>query len=338
MNPRNFESFESAGQAVLKFLHQRLGFDLWMITRTEGDDWIVLQSEDHGYGVKAGQVFRWADSFCSHMVKGNAPTIAPRSDDIELYASAPIGRQVNIKAYIGQPLLRSDGELFGTLCAIDPTPQSQAIEKEKDLIEFMAALLTHILNAELKHADQARQIERLHTKAMTDELTNLYNRGGWEHFIQLEEERSQRYGDLSAVYVIDLDGLKEVNDTQGHAAGDELIQRAAAALQQIARQNDIVARLGGDEFAILSIAIKHEGAAALFKRIEQALKEVQVSASIGYALRHPSFGLQQAISQADQQMYFHKRSKKAPSAELELERQLSAQQESMDMSTHRRPS
>ena len=336
MSPRNFESFESAGKAVLKFLHQRLGFNLWMITRTEGDDWIVLQSEDHGYGVKAGQVFRWADSFCSHMVKGDGPRIAPSSDDIKLYASAPIGRQVDIKAYIGQPLLRSNGELFGTLCAIDPSLQRQTLEEEKDLIEFMAALLTHILNAELKEAEQARQIERLHTKAMTDELTNLYNRGGWEHCIQLEEERSQRYGDLSAVYVIDLDGLKEVNDTQGHAAGDELIQRAATALQQVARQNDIVARLGGDEFAVLSIAIKHHGAAALFKRIEQALKKAQVSASIGYALRHPSFGLQQAISQADQQMYFHKRSKKAPSAEIELERQLRAQQQETDNNDRKR--
>jgi diguanylate cyclase (GGDEF)-like protein len=324
MSPWSFDSFESAGQAILKFLHQRVGFDLWMITRTEGDDWIVLQTEDHGYGVKPGQVFRWADSFCSHMVKGNAPCIAPRSNDIELYATAPIARQVNIQAYIGQPLLKSNGELFGTLCAINPQPHDDKLLQEKDLIEFMAALLTHILHIELKQTEQTRQIERLQAKAMTDELTQLYNRGGWEHFIALEEERSQRYGNLSAVYVIDLDGLKEVNDTLGHAAGDELIQRAAHALRCMARQTDIVARLGGDEFSILSIEIDHAGAETLLGRIQQALQQVQVDASVGFALRHPSFGLQQAISQADQQMYFHKRSKKASHAELELDRQLEA--------------
>ncbi|ONG41823.1 hypothetical protein BKE30_03045 [Alkanindiges hydrocarboniclasticus] len=324
MSPWSFDSFESAGQAILKFLHQRVGFDLWMITRTEGDDWIVLQTEDHGYGVKPGQVFRWADSFCSHMVKGNAPCIAPRSNDIELYATAPIARQVNIQAYIGQPLLKSNGELFGTLCAINPQPHDDKLLQEKDLIEFMAALLTHILHIELKQTEQTRQIERLQAKAMTDELTQLYNRGGWEHFIALEEERSQRYGYLSAVYVIDLDGLKEVNDTLGHAAGDELIQRAAHALRCMARQTDIVARLGGDEFSILSIEIDHAGAETLLGRIQQALQQVQVDASVGFALRHPSFGLQQAISQADQQMYFHKRSKKASHAELELDRQLEA--------------
>ena len=48
MNNINFNNFEEAGQAILKFLSQRFGFKLWMITRTEGDDWIVLLSEDNG--------------------------------------------------------------------------------------------------------------------------------------------------------------------------------------------------------------------------------------------------------------------------------------------------
>ena len=46
------KNFEEAGQAVLRYLHDRFGFNLWMITRVEGDDWIVLQSEDHGYNVQ----------------------------------------------------------------------------------------------------------------------------------------------------------------------------------------------------------------------------------------------------------------------------------------------
>jgi len=101
MDALSFSDFETSGRAVLAFLHRRLGFDLWMVTRTEGDDWIVLQSEDHGYGVAPGTVFRWADSFCSEMVKGNGPRIAPRSDVVPAYAAAPIGRQVQIKAHVG---------------------------------------------------------------------------------------------------------------------------------------------------------------------------------------------------------------------------------------------
>ena len=69
--------FERASQAVLEFLHRRLGFSLWMVTRVQGDDFIILQAKDEGYGVSPGTVIRWADSFCSQMVKGNAPRVAP---------------------------------------------------------------------------------------------------------------------------------------------------------------------------------------------------------------------------------------------------------------------
>lgn len=66
----SFHDFETAVRAVLAFLHHRLGFGLWMVTRTEGEDWIVLQTEGHAYDVNPGQVFCWTDSFCSRMVKG----------------------------------------------------------------------------------------------------------------------------------------------------------------------------------------------------------------------------------------------------------------------------
>lgn len=88
---------------MLRLLHNRLGFDLWMVTRTEGDDWIVLHAEDHGYGIQDGTVFRWADSFCARMVEGEGPRIAPRSDAVPAYAAAPIGSQVRIGAYVGVP-------------------------------------------------------------------------------------------------------------------------------------------------------------------------------------------------------------------------------------------
>ena len=98
------QDFETAGKAVLFFLRARFGFGLWMITRTEGNDWIVLQAEDHGYGVSAGTVLRWSYSFCSEMVKGNGPRIAPDSAEVPAYVRAPIGQQVPIRAYVGIPL------------------------------------------------------------------------------------------------------------------------------------------------------------------------------------------------------------------------------------------
>jgi len=307
LNTLQFNDFESAGRAVLAFLHKRLGFDLWMVTRTEGDNWIVLQSEDHGYGVEPGTVFRWADSFCSQMVKGNGPRIAPRSDCVPAYVEAAIGRKVPIKAYVGMPLVRSDGSLFGTLCAIHPSSQPESIADEQQLVEMIGGLLSTILQAELKCAEEARRAEHLQAEALTDTLTTLYNRRGWDRLLDAEETRCTRYGHPATVLAVDLDGLKQVNDTHGHAAGDELIRRAAAALRKAARTMDVVARLGGDEFGVLSAECDYEGSQVLLGRVKLGLDEAGVKASIGLAVRDPATGLKRAWELADQQMYKAKR-------------------------------
>ncbi len=222
-----YASFDAAARAALKFLHDRLGFDLWMVTRTEGENWIVLQAEDHGYGVHDGAVFRWADSFCSQMVLGRGPCIAPSAMEVPAYATAPIGNVVDIGAYVGVPLTLEDGSLFGTLCAIDPDPQPEEIAENLTLIEMISRMLSTILHAELNAEAQSRLAEQARTLALTDGLTGLYNRRGWDQLTAAEECRCRRYGHSASVLSIDLDGLKEINDQQGHAAGDELIRRAA---------------------------------------------------------------------------------------------------------------
>ncbi len=306
-NFQSLKNFEAASHAVLSFLHQRLGFNLWMVTRTEADDWIVLQSEDHGYGVKEGSVFRWTDSFCSQMVLGRGPRVAPCSQEVPAYAAAPIGRQVPIGAYVGVPLTHRDGTLFGTLCAIDPSPQPSTIVSELPMIELLAQLLSTVLEAELKVAEQVRRAERAEADALTDGLTGLYNRRAWDQLLATEEGRCRRYGHPATVVAVDLDGLKEVNDNLGHAQGDELIRRAADALRRTFRDQDVVARVGGDEFLVLAVECDAVGARSLMTRVEAAFSASDVEASLGIAVRDPRLGLTHAVEQADEAMYCCKR-------------------------------
>lgn len=321
---RSFASFEAAAQTTLKFLHSRLGFDLWMVTRTEGDDWIVLHAEDHGYGVKPRAVFRWADSFCSRMTLGLGPRIAPRSNDVPVYAAAPIGQQVAIGAYVGIPLTREDGSLFGTLCAIDPDPQPQSLTEELPLVELVGRLLCSVLESELKLQLEIRRAERAEAESFTDSLTGLYNRRAWNHLANTEEERCKRYGHPACVLAIDLDGLKQVNDREGHARGDEVICRAANAIRSAVRQQDIVARMGGDEFLVLGVECAGSESIALLTRIRMAMDAVQVPASIGLACRDPRLGLSQAIVRADEAMYRDKRSRRKQCEERNLVAQSAA--------------
>lgn len=311
MNDIKFKNFEEACCAVLTFLNQRFGFRLWMITRTEGDDWIILQTKDQGYNIKPGQVFPWSDTLCSQMVQGKAPRIAPRSQDIPEYANAAVNKLADIKAYIGQPLMKEDGSLFGTLCAIDPQPQPEELVKEESLISLLGQMLSYILQGELREIEHIRQSERFKEEALTDSMTGLFNRRGWDKLLTLEEDRCKFYGHPAAIIMIDLNDLKSINDNLGHIAGDKLIQKTASTLSKCVRSNDIVARLGGDEFAVLSIENNLINATGLANRILQAFEEANISAAIGIAVRNPSYGLLTAMHEADKKMYQHKKMLKA---------------------------
>ncbi|MEB3288926.1 MAG: sensor domain-containing diguanylate cyclase [Leptolyngbya sp.] len=302
-----FPDFNAAATAVLSYLQQTLGFGLWMVTRTEGEDWIVLQAQDQGYGVKQGDVFRWTDSFCSRMVAGQGPRIAPNSEQVPAYAAAPIAAQVAIRAYVGVPLAAQDGTLFGTLCAIDPTPQPESITEHLPLIELLAQLLSSILHADMAAAEQARRADRLQTEAFTDALTGLYNRRGWDQLLAEEEESCANYGFPACVVVIDLDNLKTVNDTLGHTAGDLLIQQTSEILRQETRRHDIIARIGGDEFVVLCTECSAGQGQWLGERLQQALNNNDIQASVGIAPRYPSRGLKAAWAEADRAMYQQKR-------------------------------
>tara|TARA_R110001599_G_scaffold64023_3_gene179068 strand:+ start:696968 stop:697900 length:933 start_codon:yes stop_codon:yes gene_type:complete len=299
--------FASASHAVVHTLRSHFGFDLWMVTRTQGNDWIVLAVEDSHYGTKEGAVFKWSDSFCSRMVEGLGPRVAPQSDQISVYANAPIASALEIKAYVGVPITRADGSLFGTLCAIDPSPQADTIRDGQDVIELMAAMLSSLLNAELAVADATRRAERAEMEAAHDALTLLHNRRSWDQLLSLEEDRCRRYGHPACVISIDLDNLKETNDNQGHEAGDRLLVTTSQIIRNIIRAHDIAARIGGDEFFILCIECNIADAQLVVERLRHMLQAVGVHASIGLASRNPELGLRSACAEADSKMYEEKR-------------------------------
>lgn len=307
--------FQQVGKKTLKFLQDQFGFDLWMITRTEGDDLIVLSSNEHvdnkfSYGINEGEVLQWHDTICARMTAGQGPRIAPQVNLIPSYQLAPINQTLSIGAYIGVPLTNEDGSLFGTLCAFNPTSAVEEITVAQPIIEMMAGLLSCVLIAELKTQDAVRRAERAETDATRDGLTGLYNRLGWSRLLAKEENRCARYGAPACIFNIDIDNLKIVNDNEGHAAGDALIMKAADALIEATRTSDVVARLGGDEFCVLGIECDYKFAKIIEKRIRKCLAKVGVEASVGLAMRSPGQGLVMACAEADEKMYIEKHHKK----------------------------
>ncbi len=305
-NIHAFENAESAAKSVLQFLHDRIGLGLWMVTRTSGDSWIVLNIEDEIYNIKAGAVFNWSDSFCSRMVQGMGPRIAPNSTLIPEYLAAPIAQQVTIGAYVGVPLILSNGSLFGTLCAIDPQPQPESIVNELPVVELCARLLMTVLESDLQKMVAQRIAERAEQDALVDSLTQLYNRRAWDNLLMQEEIRCARYGHPAAVFVLDLDDLKSVNDLQGHAEGDRLLQKTADSLREVLKEHDVIARIGGDEFVIMALETDEVMALDIIQRLERSLAANKICASVGFDIRHPTHGIIHAWNHADRKMYANK--------------------------------
>ena len=134
----------------------------------------------------------------------------------------------------------------------------------------------------------------------TDPLTGVANRAGFrrqaDHVLASAARRDQPV----ALVLCDIDGLKQVNDAKGHAAGDALIIGTVQSWQGALRGNDVLARLGGDEFAVLLPDTSASGATALVERLRAATDN---AFSAGLAIWTPGAGLDTVIAEADAAMY-----------------------------------
>ena len=167
--------------------------------------------------------------------------------------------------------------------------------------------------AELRHARAARR--RAEALAATDPLTGLPNLRAFRAALEREIAASLRSGDPCTLIAFDLDHFKAVNDTLGHAAGDEVLTRTAHALRAVARRADLPARLGGEEFAVLLPGTDTHDAAAVAERLRAAFRGVDipglerpVTASFGLATC-PEDGVEAAslLAAADAAAYAAKR-------------------------------
>jgi diguanylate cyclase len=299
-----FSDFSDAADSVLTMLQRLLGFKHWLITRVVGRRWIVLRTLGSGPFVP-GEALDFAAVPCSAMIRGDGPNIAADITACSAYASAAVRSTHGVGSYAGAPLL-VDGNVYGILCAMDPAGPAPEIEAHTHVLATSARLLSTLLGKQITADNLRRRAEHAEAEAMVDELTGLFNRRGWERLIEREATRSRRYGLQASVFLMDLDGLKSLNDGSGHAAGDAAIKRTADAIREVTRDHDIAARLGGDEFALLAVETTPLDAQALNERLEAAFAKARIDVSIGRAHCFDYGGLAEATVFADEAMYEHK--------------------------------
>lgn len=159
-----------------------------------------------------------------------------------------------------------------------------------------------------------QRVKYLELLAWSDSLTGLRNRRGFNEELLREDARAQRYTTPVSVVLVDVVGLKRVNDRYGHVSGDALLRTLGSALRTSARDSDVVARLGGDEFAAILPDADEYGAQLFVERVRSSAQTAQlpdgslvpVLLTVGIATRAEAGSLAAAYELADQRLILAK--------------------------------
>lgn len=156
------------------------------------------------------------------------------------------------------------------------------------------------------------ELERL---ALHDSLTGLYNRHYLFSLLEQEEKRARRYSRRIGFLMVDVNGLKSINDEKGHLVGDRVLKEVARLLRDSVRESDVIVRYGGDEFLVVLFELNDDGVKKAIDRIKKKVEEynacspeIPISLSIGGSYWDPGEGksLDEALSEADRNMYKEK--------------------------------
>ncbi len=213
------------------------------------------------------------------------------------------------RSYVGVPLILLD-KVVGVI-AMEKLEAHAYTYEQISLLETIATQAA-IAVQNMRLYDQMKQM------AITDSVTGLFSRRHFSDLGRSEVERALRYDRSLSVLMVDIDHFKRVNDSFGHNAGDQVLQKVAQVCSQALRATDIVGRWGGEEFVIALPEADREGAALIGERIRRMMAETEmhithqslrVTISIGVAtLRRSGMSLEALIDAADQALYLAKQS------------------------------
>jgi len=222
-----------------------------------------------------------------------------------------------------------EGDLRGGISVSIPMEPLRAIERTRKGQLFLAHAFLWVFGlagigfGTERLRQQVRQREKkeeeLRAMAITDQLTGIYNRRGFLTLAGQQIKLSHRTKKGGILLYADLDGMKQINDSLGHEAGDRALIELAAALQKAFRSTDIIARMGGDEFAVLAIDTTEDNIDVYLTRLREWIHsrnnrdnaEFKIAFSVGYSFYDPAkpCSIDALLSSADRQMYEQKKSK-----------------------------
>ncbi len=178
--------------------------------------------------------------------------------------------------------------------------------------DYVEGLQDEIARLNDRLAEQNLQIRELRREAIRDSLTGLLNRRGFQRVVERTLDFVRRYNSSVGLIYIDMNAFKTVNDTYGHACGDQMLRHVAGVIRATLRSSDVVGRIGGDEFVALLWKADEENSRETAARVVEALanspmefegRKITASASIGVTRLLDGDDVDAVLDRADRDMY-----------------------------------
>lgn len=248
--------------------------------------------------------------FCREVVRQDTWLYVGNATEREEWFSNPEVTDDGFNTYLGYPLHWPDGSVFGTICVMDFVKTNYDKRYHKLMLHFreMAERELELLNKNIQ----------LESSALSDDLTNLFNRKGFFFAAEQLLKTAKRDNSTVSVSYFDIDNLKPINDEFGHQVGDEIILRFADYLKTTFREVDVIARFGGDEFVVMCQAVNSDALNIMLERLQCLVSSQnsipKLSYSYGFSSVPASAINEQIVAEmiklADDEMYRNKGQKK----------------------------
>lgn len=240
--------------------------------------------------------------FCRHAVLDRRALAVEDAAADPAFASHPaVTGPPHVRGFLGVPVTSAEGYAIGAIGVMDPRPRRFAPDA--------AALLR-------RFGELVAALTELRRLANRDLLTGTLTRRAFEDSARREIARCRRHGTPASLALFDLDHFKAINDTFGHAAGDDVLRTVALTCTEALRESDALGRVGGEEFAILLVGAGPAEARATLERLRRAIEAARIlarpdlvfTASFGAVAFAPRFvGLADWMAAADACLYAAKR-------------------------------
>jgi len=251
---------------------EHFGLPFGIISHVIEDRYTVVRAESPKGEIQVGQQYDLNETFCENTLRADGAFAVSHTAQSDI-AAHPCAQKFPLQAYIGAPVL-VDGEVYGTINFSGPEPRRRPFSNtDCEIIRQFADWVGHEIARHRDHEALMDAKIRMERIASIDDLTGVMNRRAFMERANTEVARFRRTRRPFVAVMIDVDHFKTINDTHGHATGDEVLKKFAAFVGGSLRAVDVFGRVGGEEFCMLLHNTAIDDALLVADRIRNRVSE-----------------------------------------------------------------